>query len=89
MKVIGQCAGKLEPGIKQFILSSMSGPSNQDIDYHEVIYDIYCCAPQTLKKIVPNLTKELLVIISISYLCLRMCLNARSKNDFKISKNHN
>ncbi|KAI3745336.1 hypothetical protein L1987_58447 [Smallanthus sonchifolius] len=59
MNVIGQCAGKLEPGIKQFILSSMSGSSNHHIDYHEVIYDIYRCAPQALKKIVPNLTREL------------------------------
>ncbi|KAK9051851.1 hypothetical protein SSX86_028479 [Deinandra increscens subsp. villosa] len=59
MNVIGQCAGKLEPGIKQFIVSSSSGSSNHHIDYHEVIYDIYRCAPQALKKIVPHLTKEL------------------------------
>lgn len=70
MSVIRKCAGKLEPGIKQFILSSMSGASNHDIDYHEVIYDIYECAPQILKKVVPTLTKELLVITSIPYLCL-------------------
>ncbi|XP_076934449.1 sister chromatid cohesion protein PDS5 homolog A-like, partial [Bidens hawaiensis] len=60
MSVIRKCTGKLEPGIKQFILSSMSGDSNHDIDYHEVIYDIYECAPQILKKVVPTLTKELL-----------------------------
>ncbi|KAJ9563026.1 hypothetical protein OSB04_008186 [Centaurea solstitialis] len=62
MNVIGQCAGKLEPGIKQFILSSMSGdstPSNAQIDYHEVIYDIYRCAPHALSKIVKYLTREL------------------------------
>ncbi|KAD4982238.1 hypothetical protein E3N88_18909 [Mikania micrantha] len=59
MKVIGQCAGKLETGIRQFVLSSISDPSNHHIDYHEVIYDIYHCAPQVLKKIVPYLTKEL------------------------------
>ncbi|KAI7731479.1 hypothetical protein M8C21_026903, partial [Ambrosia artemisiifolia] len=59
MKVIAQCPGKLEPGIKQFILSSMSGASNHHIDYHEVIYDVYRCAPQVLKKVVPSLTKEL------------------------------
>lgn len=65
MNVIGQCAGNLEPGIKKFILSSMSGdgsPSNHQIDYHEVIYDIYRCAPEALSQIVPYLTKELLVI---------------------------
>ncbi|XP_024988327.1 sister chromatid cohesion protein PDS5 homolog B-like isoform X2 [Cynara cardunculus var. scolymus] len=62
MNVIGQCAGKLEPGIKQFILSSMSGdssPSNPQIDYHEVIYDIYQCAPHALSRIVSYLTQEL------------------------------
>ncbi|CAH1416312.1 unnamed protein product [Lactuca virosa] len=63
MNVIKQSAGILEPGIKKFILSSMSGDnssSNPQIDYHEVIYDIYRCAPQTLSKIVPNLKRELL-----------------------------
>ncbi|XP_023738214.1 sister chromatid cohesion protein PDS5 homolog A isoform X1 [Lactuca sativa] len=63
MNVIKQSAGILEPGIKKFILSSMSGDnssSNPQIDYHEVIYDIYRCAPQVLSKIVPNLKRELL-----------------------------
>ncbi|CAI9279977.1 unnamed protein product [Lactuca saligna] len=63
MNVIKQSAGILEPGIKKFILSSMSGDhssSNPQIDYHEVIYDIYRCAPQALSKIVPNLKRELL-----------------------------
>lgn len=66
MNVIKQCAGKLEAGIKQFLVSSMSGdsrPENSQIDYHEVIYDIYCCAPQILSGVVPYLTGELLVII--------------------------
>ncbi|KAL7596068.1 hypothetical protein Lser_V15G29035 [Lactuca serriola] len=35
--------------------------SNPQIDYHEVIYDIYRCAPQALSKIVPNLKRELLI----------------------------
>nr|XP_043610025.1 sister chromatid cohesion protein PDS5 homolog A isoform X2 [Erigeron canadensis] len=64
MSVIGHCAVKLEPGIKQFIVKSMSGeessPSISQIDYHEVIYDIYRCAPQALAGIVPYLTGELL-----------------------------
>ncbi|KAF2306079.1 hypothetical protein GH714_011216 [Hevea brasiliensis] len=61
--VIEQCAGKLEPGIKQFLVSSMSGDNkseNSHIDYHEVIYDIYCCAPQILLGVIPYLTGELL-----------------------------
>ncbi|KAG8649135.1 hypothetical protein MANES_08G068700v8 [Manihot esculenta] len=63
MNVIEQCAGKLEPGIKQFLVSSISGDNrseNCQIDYHEVIYDVYCCAPQILSGVVPYLTGELL-----------------------------
>ncbi|KAL6990616.1 hypothetical protein U1Q18_008733 [Sarracenia purpurea var. burkii] len=61
--VIEHCAGKLEPGIKQFLISSMSGDSrssNSETDYHEIIYDIYRCAPQILSGVVPHLTGELL-----------------------------
>lgn len=64
MKVIEQCSGKLEPSIKQFLVSSMSGdsrPTTFEIDYHEVIYDIYRCAPQILSGVVPYITGELLV----------------------------
>ncbi|CAN4127000.1 unnamed protein product [Withania somnifera] len=63
MKVIEQCSGKLEPSIKQFLVSSMSGdstPTAFEIDYHEVIYDIYHCAPQILSGVVPYITGELL-----------------------------
>ncbi|XP_065851682.1 sister chromatid cohesion protein PDS5 homolog A isoform X2 [Euphorbia lathyris] len=63
MNVIEQCAGKLEAGIRQFLVSSMSGDNrstNREIDYHEVIYDVYRCAPQTLSGVVPYLTGELL-----------------------------
>lgn len=64
MNVIEQCAGKLEAGIKQFLISSMSGdsqPVKYEIDYHEVIYDVYRCAPQIITGVVPYLTGELLV----------------------------
>lgn len=64
LNVIEQCGGKLEPCIKQFLISSMSGDSrslNSQIDYHEVIYDIYRCAPLVLSGVVPYLTGELLV----------------------------
>ncbi|KAJ7967846.1 sister chromatid cohesion protein PDS5-like A-A-like [Quillaja saponaria] len=63
MNVIQQCAAKLEISIKQFLLSSMSGDSkslNNQIQYHEVIYDLYCCAPQILSGVAPYLTGELL-----------------------------
>ncbi len=65
MNVIEHCAGKLEAGIKQFLVSSMSGDNrsvDSQIDHHEVIFDIYRCAPQILLGVVPYLTGELLVI---------------------------
>lgn len=64
MNVIEKCAGKLEAGIKQFLISTMSGDSKSvkyQIDCHEVIYDVYHCAPQILTGVAPYLTGELLV----------------------------
>ncbi|XP_068641410.1 sister chromatid cohesion protein PDS5 homolog A-like isoform X2 [Aristolochia californica] len=63
MNVIQHCAGKLEPCIKQFLLSSISGDTivqNGQLDYHDVIYDLYECAPHILSGIIPYLTGELL-----------------------------
>lgn len=63
MNVIEHCIGKLETGIKQFLISSMSGDnqsSTSHIDYHEVIYDVYSRTPQILAGVVPYLTGELL-----------------------------
>nr|VDC91099.1 unnamed protein product [Brassica rapa] len=63
MKVIEQCAPKVESDIKQFLISSLSGDSRfstSQIDCHEVIYDLYRCAPQTLSGVAPYLTGELL-----------------------------
>lgn len=65
MNVIQQCVGKLEPNIKQFLLSLMSGDRklvNSEVEYHGVIYDLYCCAPQILSGVLPYVTGELLVI---------------------------
>ncbi|KAK9715125.1 hypothetical protein RND81_06G145000 [Saponaria officinalis] len=62
MNVIQSCAAKLEPIVKQFLISSMSedGPSNCHIDYHGVIYDLYCCSPEILSGVIPYITGELL-----------------------------
>ncbi|GAB2298992.1 hypothetical protein Dimus_033068 [Dionaea muscipula] len=63
MNVIETCTVKLEPVIKQFLISSMSDDSrssNVQIDYHEVIYDLYCCSPPILSGVIPYLTGELL-----------------------------
>ncbi|KAH6768773.1 binding protein [Perilla frutescens var. frutescens] len=63
MNVVECCAEKLEPGIKQFLVSSMSGDSRSlksEINYHAVLYNIYRSAPQILSGVVPYLTGELL-----------------------------
>ncbi|KAI5414430.1 sister chromatid cohesion protein PDS5 homolog A isoform X3 [Lathyrus oleraceus] len=63
MNVIQQCMGRLEPSIKQLLLSLMSGDSklvNNQIEYHGIIYDLYCCAPQILFGVLPYVTGELL-----------------------------
>lgn len=68
MNVIRECAEKLEPSIKQHLLSLMSGeskPVNDEVQYHEVIYDLYCCAPQVLLGVLPYVTGELLVISNL------------------------
>lgn len=73
MKVIEQCAPKVETDIKQFLISSMSGESrysSSQIDYHEVIYDLYRCAPQALSGVAPYLTGELLVCCYFGLLSL-------------------
>ncbi|KAK7412751.1 hypothetical protein VNO78_04347 [Psophocarpus tetragonolobus] len=63
MNVIQESMEKIEPSIKQFLLSLMSGDSktmNCQVQYHEVIYDLYCCAPQTLSGVLPHVTGELM-----------------------------
>ncbi|KAL1559997.1 sister chromatid cohesion protein PDS5 A-like [Salvia divinorum] len=63
MNVVESCAGKLEPGVKQFLVSSMSGDSRSlkpEMNYHAVLYNIYQSAPQILSGVVPYLTGELL-----------------------------
>ncbi|KAL3643305.1 hypothetical protein CASFOL_014120 [Castilleja foliolosa] len=63
MNVIEHNAGKLEPGIKQYLVSSMSRDSRSlksEINYHAVIYNIYRCAPQILSGVIPHITGELL-----------------------------
>lgn len=71
LNVIENCAVKLEPGIKQFLISSTSGDSgsmNCEINCHAVLHDIYSFAPQVLTGVVPYLTGELLVIIAAAFM---------------------
>ncbi|KAL5199789.1 hypothetical protein ABZP36_020992 [Zizania latifolia] len=61
--VIEHSAGKLEPYIRKFLTSSLDGDgssANDNIDHHEVIFDLYQCAPKVLKVVVPYITGELL-----------------------------
>uniref|UniRef100_A0A0E0E0P9 Tudor domain-containing protein n=1 Tax=Oryza meridionalis TaxID=40149 RepID=A0A0E0E0P9_9ORYZ len=61
--VIEHSAGKLEPYIRKFLTSSLDGDgtsTNNNIDHHEVIFDLYQCAPKVLKVVVPYITGELL-----------------------------
>jgi len=64
MNVMEQCAIKLEPYVIHFITSAMSAEedsqNNLQTTYHEIIYDIYQCAPQMLQSVIPNMTHELL-----------------------------
>lgn len=64
MSIVQQCIEKLKPSIKQFLLSLISGDSeemNSQVQYDEVIYDLYCCAPQILYEVFPYVTRELMV----------------------------
>ncbi|KAL6562372.1 hypothetical protein OROGR_003379 [Orobanche gracilis] len=63
MNVIKHCAAKLEPVIRKYLASSMSGDSRSlksEINYQAVIYNIYRSAPQILSGVVSFLTGELL-----------------------------
>ncbi|KAL2341418.1 hypothetical protein Fmac_009358 [Flemingia macrophylla] len=63
MNVIQESMEKLESSIKQFLLSLMSEGSktmNSQVEYHEVIYNLYCCAPQILSEILPYVSEELM-----------------------------
>lgn len=80
MNVIEECAGKLEAGIKQFLVSSISGDNqlvNTNVDYREVIYDVYRCAPHILAGVVPYLMGDMLVI---TYAFFLFCYNKESDN---------
>ena len=73
MNVILQCAGKLEPCIKQFLLSLMLGestPVNSQVQYHRGIYDLYYYAPYILLGVLPYVIGEpLLIYLALLLLC--------------------
>lgn len=64
VSVIQNCPGKLEPVIRRFLTSSILNRNSSTYElnryYHEIILEIYQCAPQILIAVIPNLTQELL-----------------------------
>lgn len=64
ISVVQHCAEKLEPFVQRFLTSVMfenkTARTDLQEDYHEIIFEIYQCAPQMLLAVIPNLTQELL-----------------------------
>ncbi|KAJ7523458.1 hypothetical protein O6H91_18G050900 [Diphasiastrum complanatum] len=62
--VVQSCAEKLETYIQRLLTSVMlEGKAPDSVlhgDYHDIIYEIYCCAPQMLLAVIPNLSQEIL-----------------------------
>lgn len=65
VSVIQNCSEKLEPSIRCFLTSSILNrdASTYELNkyYHEIILEIFQCAPQILIAVIPNLTQELIV----------------------------
>ncbi|KAL9229223.1 hypothetical protein vseg_004711 [Gypsophila vaccaria] len=63
VSVIQTCAEKLQPAICGFIMSCISDQASVPSDlkgcYHDVIFEIFQCAPHMLLAIIPNLIEEL------------------------------
>ncbi|KAF9608421.1 hypothetical protein IFM89_009787 [Coptis chinensis] len=64
VSVIQECTEKLEPFVQGFLTSSIldrdSVGSELKEYYHEIIFEIFQCAPQMLLTVIPSLTHELL-----------------------------
>lgn len=64
--VVGKCADKLEPYVRSFLTSVMvegkSSDSGLHKDHHEIICELYGCAPQLLSGVIPYINDELVVL---------------------------
>ncbi|GLJ40362.1 hypothetical protein SUGI_0830400 [Cryptomeria japonica] len=64
ISVVQHCTEKLEPVVQQFLTSVMlegkAAGSDLQENYHNIIFEIYQCAPHMLLAVIPNLTQELL-----------------------------
>ena len=67
VSIIQNCAEKLEPFICGFLTNCILDRDAVENElkefYHEIIFQIFQCAPQMLLAVIPNLTHELLVWI--------------------------
>lgn len=65
VSIIQNCAEKLEPYVCGFlttcILDRDAVENELKESYHEIIFELFKCAPQMLLAVIPNLTHELLV----------------------------
>ncbi|CAK9216146.1 unnamed protein product [Sphagnum troendelagicum] len=61
--VVEKSAEILEPYVQQFFSLAMSDgrglPTALKKDYHELIYELYCCAPQMVQGVLPYLKEQL------------------------------
>lgn len=68
VSVIQSCSEELEPYVCGFLTSCILDRNAVGNDlrdfYHEIIFEIFRCAPQMLLAVIPNLTHELLVCSS-------------------------
>lgn len=68
--VIQNCAEELEPFICGFLTSCILDRDSVVNDlkefYHEIIFEIFQCAPQMLLAVIPNLMQELVVCLAFS-----------------------
>lgn len=65
VSVLQNCAEKLGPLVQSFLISSIEDKDSEGSElkafYHDIIFEIFKCAPQMLLAVIPNLTQELLV----------------------------
>lgn len=70
VSVVQNCAEELEPFVCGFLTSCIldrDAVGNELKEfYHEIIFEIFQCAPQMLLAVIPNLTQELLVRLTSS-----------------------
>jgi sister-chromatid-cohesion protein PDS5 len=69
--VVEESAEILDPYVQQFFILAMSDgsglPTALKKDYHELIYELYCCAPQMVQGVLPYLKEQLVVCTSPSF----------------------